>query len=126
LLIDGSIADPVPVKALKDRGADIILAVNVTPSLQESLKSLKSSKKRGQLAVSRSPLLPVFDIAIRSLQSLQYELSTIKTTDASVHIVPDVGDVSWSEFFNADRLIQKGIEATEEMLPKIQHLRWET
>lgn len=126
LLIDGSIADPVPVNALVDRGADIVLAVNVTPSLQESFKSLRRSKRRGQLAVSRSPLLPVFDIAMRSLQSLQYELSTIKTTRANVHITPQVGDVSWSEFFNADRLIQRGKEATEELIPQIQHLRWET
>jgi len=115
----------VPVNALVKRGADIIIAVNVTPSLQESLKSLKSSKKRGTLAVSRSPLLPVIDIAMRSLQSLQYELATIKTSQANVHINPDVGEVSWSEFFNANTLIEKGNQATEEMLPQIQHLRWE-
>lgn len=126
LLIDGSIADPVPVNSLVNKGADIVLAVNVTPSLQESFKSLRHSRKSGQLAVSRSPLLPVFDIAMRSLQSLQYELSTIKTTRANVHIIPQVGDVSWSEFFNADRLIQRGKEATEELIPQIQHLRWET
>lgn len=125
LLIDGTISDPVPVNALVKRGADIIIAVNVTPSLQESLKSLKSSKKRGTLAVSRSPLLPVIDIAMRSLQSLQYELATIKTSQANVHINPDVGEVSWSEFFNANTLIEKGNQATEEMLPQIQHLRWE-
>jgi hypothetical protein len=70
--------------------------------------------------------MPMFDIAIRSLQSLQYELSTMKTTLASVHITPDVGEVSWSEFFNADKLIQKGKDATEEIIPQIQHLRWET
>ncbi len=126
LLIDGSIADPVPVNALVDRDADIIIAVNVTPSLQDSLKSLRSSRKRDQLTVSRSPLLPVFDIALRSLQSLQYELSTIKTTAANVRINPDVGDVAWSEFFNADRLIVKGREATDEVIAQIQHLRWET
>jgi NTE family protein len=125
LLIDGSIADPVPVNPLAQRGIDIILAVNVTPSLQDSLKSLRKARKRGQLAVSRSPLLPVFDVAMRSQQSLQYELSTMKTTLASVHINPDVGEVSWSEFFNADRLIQKGQEATEALIPEIQNLRWE-
>lgn len=125
LLIDGSIADPVPVNPLVKRGADIILAVNVTPSLQESLKSLRSYRKRGELAVSRSPFLPAFDIAMRSLQSLQYELSTMKTTLASVRINPDVGEVSWSEFFNADKLIQKGRQATEEMISQIQMLRWE-
>ena len=125
-LIDGSIADPVPVNALVKNGADLVMAVNVTPSLQESFKSLRRSRKQGELAVSRSPLLPVFDIAMRSLQSLQYELSTIKTTRANIHINPDVGDISWSEFFNADKLIQRGKEATEAVIPQIQHLRWET
>lgn len=124
-LIDGSIADPVPVNALVKNGVDLVMAVNVTPSLQESFKSLRRSRKQGQLAVSRSPLLPVFDIAMRSLQSLQYELSTIKTTRANIHINPDVGDISWSEFFNADKLIQRGKEATEAVIPQIQHLRWE-
>ena len=126
LLIDGSIADPVPVNPLVKRGADIIIAVNVTPSLQDSLQSLRTSGKHGELAVSRSPLLPVFDIAMRSLQSLQYELSSMKTTQASVHIKPDVGAVAWSEFFNADKLILKGKEATDAAIPQIQHLRWET
>ncbi len=125
LLIDGSIANPIPVNALVKRGADIIISVNVTPSLQDSLKSLRRSTRKDQLAVSRSPLLPAFDVAMRSLQSLQYELSAMKTSQANVHIVPDVGDVSWSEFFNAGQLIQKGKEATEEMIPQIQHLRWE-
>lgn len=125
-LIDGSIADPVPVNTLVKNGADLVMAVNVTPSLQESFNSLRRSRKQGQLAVSRSPLLPVFDIAMRSLQSLQYELSTIKTTRANIHINPDVGDISWSEFFNADKLIQRGKEATEAVIPQIQHLRWET
>ncbi|MBD3308858.1 cyclic nucleotide-binding domain-containing protein [candidate division KSB3 bacterium] len=126
LLIDGSIADPVPVNALVERGTDIIMDVNVTPSLQESLKSSRTHKKPEKFAVSRSPLLPpVFDIAMRSLQSLQYELSTIKTTLASVHITPDVGEVSWSEFFNADQLIEKGREAAENVIPQIQQLRWE-
>ena len=125
LLIDGSIADPVPVNALVNRGADIIIAVNVTPSLQDSLQSLRRSKRQDELSVSRSPLLPSFDIAMRSLQSLQYEVSAMKTTQASVHIAPDVGDVAWSEFFNAGSLIKKGEEATEEALPQIQQLRWE-
>ena len=125
LLIDGSIADPVPVNALVNRGADIILAVNVTPSLQDSLQSLQSSKRQDGLSVSRSPLLPAFDIAMRSLQSLQYEVSAMKTTRADVHITPDVGDVAWSEFFNAGSLIKKGQEATEEAIPQIQHIRWE-
>ncbi|GAK60348.1 uncharacterized NTE family protein ylbK [Candidatus Vecturithrix granuli] len=125
-LIDGSIADPVPVNTLVKNGADLVMAVNVTPSLQESFNSLRRSRKQGELAVSRSPLLPVFDIAMRSLQSLQYELATIKTTQANIHINPDVGDISWSEFFNADKLIQRGKEATEAVIPQIQHLRWET
>ena len=124
-MIDGSIADPIPVNALVKRGADIIIAVNVTPSLKDSLKSLRRSTRKDQLAVSRSPLLPAFDVAMRSLQSLQYELSAMKTSQASVHITPDVGDVSWSEFFNAGKLIQKGREATQVAIPQIQHLRWE-
>jgi NTE family protein len=126
LLIDGSIADPVPVNPLVEQGLDIIIAVNVTPSLQDSLQSLRTSRKQGELAVSRSPFMPMFDIAMRSLQSLQYELSTMKTTLANVHIKPDVGEVSWSEFFNAGRLIVKGEEAAEAAVPKIQRLRWET
>jgi NTE family protein len=126
LLIDGSIADPVPVNPLADRGVNLVIAVNVTPSLQDSLKSLRSSKKQGQLAVSRSPFMPMFDIAMRSLQSLQYELSTMKTSYASVHIKPDVGEVSWSEFFNADRLIMKGEEEAEAAISQIQRIRWET
>jgi len=114
-LIDGSVVNPIPVKPLLDRGVDITIAVNVTPSVR--------TEERRQ--ISQFSILPkAFDVIMRSLQSLQSEITTIKATPASVLITPNVGNILWAEFFKADRLIELGREATEAALPEIQKLRW--
>jgi NTE family protein len=112
-LIDGSVVDPVPVKPLVDRGADITIAVSVTPSLEYSVKA------------SQVPFIPkAFDIVMRSLQNLQYEITHVKTMPASILIAPEVGGIAWTEFFKADKLIDIGRKAIEEALPDIHKIRW--
>ncbi len=116
-LIDGSVVDPVPVKPLLDRGADITLAVSVTPPLETSEKP----------SFSRFSIMPkVLDAIMRSLQSLQYEITNIKAMPASILITPEVGNIAWAEFYKADRLIEAGRKAIEQVLPEIQKLRWNT
>jgi predicted acylesterase/phospholipase RssA len=41
---------------------------------------------------------------------------------ADVIIRPQVGDVHWSEFRNAQAMIAEGERATKFLLPEIQHL----
>lgn len=114
-LIDGSVVNPVPVKPLLDRGIDITIAVSVTPPLEGSVKS----------SFPQFSLIPKgFDVVMRSLQSLQYEVTTVKAMSANVLISPDVGGIAWAEFFKADKVIEVGRKATEEVIPEIQKLRW--
>lgn len=116
-LIDGSVVDPVPVKPLLDRGADMTLAVSVTPPLDTSEKP----------SFSGFSLMPkVLDVIMRSLQSLQYEITHIKAMPASILITPEVGNIAWAEFYKADKLIEAGRKAIEQALPEIQRLRWNT
>jgi len=44
-LVDGAIANPMPVSVLKGMGADFIIAVNTTPSVQERLHGDGTNKK---------------------------------------------------------------------------------
>jgi len=62
----------------------------------------------------------VFDIVMNSMQTLQYELGTFKAITADVLINPDLSDFTWIEYYRADELIARGVEAAERALPAIE------
>ena len=62
----------------------------------------------------------LFDIVMNSMQILQYELGNFKAISADVLINPDLSDFTWIEYYRAEELIQRGVQATERVLPAIQ------
>jgi predicted acylesterase/phospholipase RssA len=62
----------------------------------------------------------LFDIVMNSMQILQYELGNFKAISADVLINPDLSDFTWIEYYRADELIERGIEAAQKALPLIE------
>jgi NTE family protein len=127
VLVDGGVADPVPLKVVKDMGADIAVAVNVVPPMKRGVETAMSYWYRrlnvfNPLSyVSDSQDLPnLFDIVMNSMQILQYELGNFKAITADVLINPDLSDFTWIEYYRADELIERGAEAAERELPMIE------
>jgi NTE family protein len=127
VFVDGGVADPVPLKVVKDMGADVAVAVNVVPPMKRGIETALSYWYR-RLNVF-NPLsymsdgqdLPnLFDIVMNSLQILQYELGNFKAITADVLINPDLSDFTWIEYYRADELIERGAEAAERELPQIE------
>ncbi|HEU5287068.1 MAG TPA: patatin-like phospholipase family protein [Candidatus Limnocylindria bacterium] len=127
VLVDGGVADPVPLRAIKDMGADLALAVNVVPPMKRGVETALSYWMRrlnvfNPLSyISDGQDLPnLFDIVMNSMQILQYELGNFKAITADVLINPDLSDFTWIEYYRADELIERGVEAAERALPMIE------
>jgi NTE family protein len=127
VLVDGGVADPVPAEVVSNMGADLCIAVNVVPPLKKGLENEVSKAYRilnrfnplSYIGDSRN-LPNLFDIIMNSMQILQYELGNFKAIRADVLINPDLTDFTWVEYYRAEELIQRGIEAAERALPAIQ------
>lgn len=127
VLVDGGVADPVPVEVINNMGADLSIAVNVVPPLKLGLENEVSRAYRilnklnplSYLGDSRN-LPNLFDIIMNAMQTLQYELGNFKAISAGVLINPDLSDFTWIEYYRSAELIQRGMDAAERALPAIK------
>ncbi|MCK9390657.1 MAG: patatin-like phospholipase family protein [Syntrophales bacterium] len=102
LLADGGITSLVPVRAAREAGADVVIAVIVD-------RDLPSSESMGTAQ----------DIFYRAGEITANKLEAVELEDADVIIWPDVGDLHWMDFSRSGDLIRGGEEATRKVLGKI-------
>jgi NTE family protein len=127
VLVDGGVADPVPAEVTRDMGADLTIAVNVVPRLKRGVETVISSWYRTLNAfnplsylVESEDMPSMFDIVMNSMQTLQYELGNFKAISADVLINPDLSDFTWIEYYRAEELIARGVDAATRALPAIE------
>lgn len=114
LLVDGGVADPVPAKALRARGADVVIGVNLDN------KNFTYTLTEKNLSIPRA--------ALRSFLIMQHYLAEKSHHEADLVISPAVeqfGLTGWKNFFNPEKaidLIDKGERAARQALPKIKKL----
>ena len=103
LLVDGAVIAPVPVTAAFELGAEMVIAVDVSPELEP-----------------QPELENVIDIVFRTGMITAQKYRMLLVQKAHVVIRPQVGQVHWSEFELIDTLIAEGVRAAERALPQIQ------
>ncbi|HHY74507.1 MAG TPA: patatin family protein [Bacillus bacterium] len=101
LLVDGGVVDRVPISVVKEMGADIVIAVDV-------------SQLKGNVEVSS-----IFDVILQSIDIMQDELARLKQYDADVVIKPYVEQYSSKAFTNTEDIIRLGEEETVKQIPFI-------
>lgn len=102
LLVDGMLADPVPVALAHKLGATKVIAINVAPNVNESL-SQKSSHKPNIFGVINRTWLIVEKITVKA--SVQLEEQDIMIEPLSKNFSP-------LNFSKAEELIECGYNAT--------------
>ena len=108
LLVDGGIANNIPIDVARDMGADIVIVVDVSEPLAEK-ENLKSGLDvTGQLTT----------ILTRRIADL--ELKTLQGKD--VLIIPGEKEITASDFEDHERLIEAGRLAAIEKLSSIKQL----
>ena len=98
LLVDGGMSNNLPVSVVRDMGADIVIAVDISSTLleREQLKSVFSVTEQ------------LTNFLVRRTTKAQIEL----LGHNDLLIVPDLGAFSSANFSEAGKVVQKGYEAT--------------
>lgn len=102
LMIDGGVADRVPVSTVKEMGANIVIGVDV------------SRVNR------RAEILTVYDVIMQSLDILQMEIMIARDEESDMMIYPPVEHLSGRAFKNIGEIIKIGEEATLLKMPMIR------
>lgn len=108
LLVDGLVANNVPVNVARDMGADILIVVDVGSGLAK-----------------REDIKGVLDVVgqmtnILSQRNVDLQLATLKPND--IYIQPELGKLSAGDFNKAAEGIAKGEQAARQMIPTLQRL----
>lgn len=104
LFVDGGVVDRVPVSVVKDMGADLVIAVDVSH------------------VKTNSEITTIFDVIMQSLDIMQMELVNHLAIASDIMIRPSVDKYSSRAFTNIEEIILKGEEETRNQLAKIKDL----
>ncbi|MBA3722729.1 MAG: patatin-like phospholipase family protein [Parachlamydiaceae bacterium] len=101
ILVDGGVADPIPVCVAKSMNADVIVAVDLSELLEKACPT------------------NLFGVAARSAE-IKFLLQTESCAqDADVIIKPELGDIGMFDDKNHENMYQAGRKAAREAMPKI-------
>lgn len=110
LLVDGGVVDNMPIGVARAKGADIVIAVDISES------------------VTNFNITNVFDVTLQSVAIMfKANVERLKN-DADVLIAPAVEGVGIADFSQKKYLMQAGIDATQRALPDIRQAieNWNT
>jgi len=104
MYVDGGVVSPVAVEAARRFGADIVIAVDISASVER--------------------ILPEYTIEtiLQSLNIMYSKLASIQLSVADVVIKPKVGHIGSSDFSKRHEAILEGEKAALEALPQIMQM----
>ncbi len=102
LLVDGGLMDNIPIAVARARGADIVIAVDISEN------------------VTNFNVTNLVDVVLQAVNIMFNENVKNKKKDADVLIAPAVGDVGMLDFTQKKRCMLTGIEAAQKVMPEIK------
>jgi len=115
-LFDGALVEPIPVRAAREMGADIVIAVNVVPYMGGRKKKVDA----GDTKTRKEP--NVFSIVVRMIYIMGYQAALAGLREADVVITPEVGHILPGSFNRARECILQGKRAARHALPEIKSI----
>jgi NTE family protein len=115
-LVDGLALVPVPVQAVRDAGADIVVAVNLMA--RETLRAWPGHEDE-QVEEPAPKRYRMLDTLLEVMDLAQLDTSVRDAAMADVTLTPRFGPGGWRDFQLADRFLQAGREAARRELPKL-------
>jgi NTE family protein len=102
LLVDGGVIDNIPIDVAREKGADIVIAVDISQD------------------VANYNITNIVDVMLQTVTIMSSETSKCKKKEADVLITPAVGNVAMLDFSQKKRCMQAGIDAARLSLPEIK------
>jgi len=121
MLIDAGMHDPVPTRAVRRMGADILLGLDVDDRAPLELSSATPWLEEANYTPSRKSLAPHFvDVLRRAYAISESTINMHSDLEADVVIRPQTRGVSLLQFSKGAQLIAAGREAVEQALPALR------
>ena len=108
LLADGGFSDPVPVDVVKEMGADVVIAVDV------------SSKWTNPSGDGSADIRNVYSMFSSALSIVSYQLTKEALANADVVLHPPISRFDWLEFGKGGEIMKVGAEEARLHLKKIR------
>lgn len=102
LLVDGGVLNRVPADVVRNMGAQVVIACDVSFNLEEN--RLKN----------------ILDVILQTIDIMESRIQENKILEADIVIRPAVQDISSTDLGAAEEVIEKGRLAAEKVLPEIQ------
>jgi NTE family protein len=102
LLVDGGVVDNIPISVARERGADIVIAVDISEN------------------VVNFNVTNMVDVMLQSVNIMFSENVGYRKKDADILIAPAVGNVAMLDFTQKKKCMQAGIEAAQRAMPEIR------
>jgi NTE family protein len=102
MLVDGGVIDNIPVSVARERGADIVIAVDISEN------------------VLNFNITNIVDVMLQSITIMGAVNSKARKKESDVLISPKIGDVGMMDFTQKKRCMLAGIEATQKVMPEIK------
>jgi len=102
LLVDGGLVDNIPISVAREKGADIVIAVDISEN------------------VTNFNITNLVDVVLQSVNIMFNQNVGYKKKNADVLITPAVGNVGMLDFTQKKRCMQAGIEAAQRSIPEIR------
>jgi NTE family protein len=104
-LVDGGWVNRVPVRPVREMGADLVIGVDVAEGLEDT-----------------EDLSTGLGIVLRTNEITRFILSQLQLKEADVVISPEVSGIHWSDFGHMDECLRAGEQAAREKLEEIKSL----
>lgn len=102
ILVDGGVVDNIPISVAREKGADLVVAVDISENL------------------GNTNIRNVIDVVLQAT-NIMFALNVEHSKrGADVLVTPRIGDVTMLDFGQKKRCMQAGIEATREAVPRIR------
>jgi len=108
-LVDGGLVNPVPVSTVRDMGADLLIAVNVIPTMGVRLQPAKEAKEPG-----------IFQSLLHSFYIATYSLVRSSLAEADIVIEPKLPHIGYGDFHRIGDSIAQGEIAAQELVEQIK------
>ncbi|MCB4757393.1 MAG: patatin-like phospholipase family protein, partial [Elusimicrobia bacterium] len=119
-LVDGGLVDPVPTSHIVAQGANILISANLTCKTEDRRFPNLLGRRKTFRHLLKGP--NILEILIKTIYTMQYEISAARSEIAHVVLHVNTGDYQWWDLNKADEIIRLGESAVEENLTKIKSL----
>lgn len=112
-LVDGGVLNNVPANVLRDRGMDLVVAVDIMSQM-----SLRYGRNRPNTRTQRMRYPGLMETIFRLFEIQQHGL--VRTEEFHVLISPDTSGFSFFDFSKSARLADRGSDAAHAALPQLR------